>query len=126
MAREREILRPQLFKFDLNLKTVLWGGDKIAAFKGMTIDSHNVGESWEISGLQGRESIVAHGEHAGTSLRTLIEHYKEQLVGGRVWRKHCTEFPLLVKFIDDSKDLSAQVHPDDTLARRRHNCSGKT
>lgn len=126
MAREREILRPQLFKFDLNLKTVLWGGDKITAFKGVTIDSHNVGESWEISGLQGRESIVAHGEHAGTSLRTLIEHYKEQLVGGRVWRKHCTEFPLLVKFIDASKDLSVQVHPDDTLARRRHNCSGKT
>ncbi len=126
MPRDKEILRKQLFKFSLNLKNVLWGGDKIAAFKGIDIHSHNVGESWEISGLKGHESIVASGQHAGASLNTLIKRYREQLVGGRVWRKHGDNFPLLVKFIDASKDLSVQVHPDDDLARRRHGCSGKT
>jgi mannose-6-phosphate isomerase len=125
MAKTGEILRPQLFKFDLNLKTVLWGGNKIAAFKGVTLDTNNVGESWEISGLKGRESVVLEGEHAGTSLRKLIRRYKGQLVGQRVYRKHGNEFPLLVKFIDAHRDLSVQVHPDDDLARRRHNCSGK-
>ena len=126
MPAINEILRPQLFKFHLNLKSVLWGGDKIAAFKGIVLDRHNVGESWEISGLKNHESVVAGGEHAGTTLRQLITRYKGQVVGNRVYRKYGDEFPLLVKFIDASKDLSVQVHPDDDLARRRHNCRGKT
>jgi mannose-6-phosphate isomerase len=36
------------------------------------------------------------------------------------------EFPLLLKFIDANDDLSIQVHPDDELARKRHNSYGKT
>ena len=35
-------------------------------------------------------------------------------------------FPLLIKFIDARDDLSIQVHPDDELARKRHNSFGKT
>jgi mannose-6-phosphate isomerase len=120
------ILSPQLFRFALNLKTVLWGGDKIAAFKGIDIDQSNVGESWEISGLAGRESIVVGGADAGLTLRELIDKYQGQLVGNRVYRKCGNEFPLLVKFIDAHQNLSVQVHPDDDLARRRHGCSGKT
>lgn len=125
MAKSRDILRPQLFKFGPNLKTVLWGGNKIASFKGMTFDTDNVGESWEISGLKGHESVVAEGEHAGTSLRQLIRRYKAQIVGQRIYGKFRNEFPLLIKFIDANKDLSVQVHPDEDLARRRHKCSGK-
>lgn len=126
METHNEILEPQLFRFALNLKTVLWGGDKIAAFKGIELDVHNVGESWEISGLEGHESVVLDGDDAGLTLRELIMKYKGQLVGNRVYRKHGDEFPLLIKFIDAHKDLSVQVHPDDELARRRHGCSGKT
>lgn len=121
-----DILKPRLFKFDLNLKTVLWGGNKIAAFKGITLGDSNVGESWEISGLQGRESVVLEGKDAGMNLRELINKYQGQLVGNRVFRKHGNEFPLLIKFIDAKQNLSIQVHPDDDLARRRHGCSGKT
>ena len=33
---------------------------------------------------------------------------------------------LLVKIIDAKRDLSVQVHPDDTLAKARHNSYGKT
>ena len=126
METHNEILEPQLFRFALNLKTVLWGGDKIAAFKGIELDVHNVGESWEISGLEGHESVVLDGKDAGLTLRELIMKYKGQLVGNRVYRKYGDEFPLLIKFIDAHKDLSVQVHPDDELARRRHGCSGKT
>lgn len=125
MAQSSEILQPQLFKFGPNLKIVLWGGDKIAAFKGTTFDSHNVGESWEISGLKGHESIVTGGEYDGLSLRQLIRRFKAQIVGRRVYSRFRNEFPLLIKFIDAREDLSVQVHPDDDLARRRHRCSGK-
>ena len=125
MAQSREILQPQFFKFKPNLKNVLWGGDKIADFKDTTFDSHNVGESWEISGLKGHENIVAGGEYDGLSLRQLIKRFKAQVVGRRVYSKFRNEFPLLVKFIDACKDLSVQVHPNEDLARRRHHCSGK-
>jgi mannose-6-phosphate isomerase len=37
-----------------------------------------------------------------------------------------TEFPLLIKYIDAQQDLSVQVHPNDELAMRRHQCPGKT
>ena len=120
------ILTPQLFKFGLNLKTVLWGGNKIAAFKGVALDSDRVGESWEISGIKGHESVVAGGDCDGMTLSALLRRYKEQLVGSRIYARHGNEFPLLIKFIDASKDLSVQVHPADDLARRRHRCSGKT
>ena len=126
MSRQPEILTPQLFRFELNLKTVLWGGDMIAAFKGITLDNHLVGESWEISGLKGHESVVASGDDAGLTLRQLIKKYRSQLVGKRIYRAHGTEFPLLIKFIDANKDLSVQVHPDEDLARSRHRCCGKT
>lgn len=126
MAKRPEILTPQLFRFELNLKTVLWGGDMIAAFKGITLDNHLVGESWEVSGLKGHESVVASGDDAGLTLRQLIRKYRSQLVGKRIYRTHGTEFPLLIKFIDANKDLSVQVHPDEDLARSRHNCCGKT
>src|SRR5690606_10067650 len=36
------------------------------------------------------------------------------------------QFPLLFKFIDAREDLSVQVHPDDILAKKRHNSFGKT
>ncbi len=126
MARRTEILTPQLFRFELNLKTVLWGGDMIAAFKGITLGSHLVGESWEISGLKGHESVVVEGADAGLTLRELIRKYRGQLVGKRNYRTHGAEFPLLIKFIGATKDLSVQVHPDEDLARSRHHCCGKT
>jgi mannose-6-phosphate isomerase len=48
------------------------------------------------------------------------------LVGERVYSKFGSEFPLLIKFIDASDALSIQVHPDDKLAKERHNSMGKT
>src|ERR1700748_1735240 len=35
-------------------------------------------------------------------------------------------FPYLLKFIDANEDLSIQVHPNDELAKKRHNSFGKT
>ncbi|MEA5045495.1 MAG: type I phosphomannose isomerase catalytic subunit, partial [Petrimonas sp.] len=43
-----------------------------------------------------------------------------------VYEKFGNTFPLLIKFIDARDDLSIQVHPDDKLAKERHNSFGKT
>ncbi len=113
-------------KFRPILKTVVWGGEKIAPFKGIETEQHNIGESWELSGVKGNESVVSEGELAGRTITDLIDEYKGTLVGGKVYAENGNVFPLLIKFIDAKSDLSIQVHPDDRLAAERHNSKGKT
>ena len=106
-------------KFKPYLKTVVWGGEGIPAFKEIVTDQEKIGESWEISGVKGHESVVADGPLAGKTITELMETYREKLVGKKNWQKTGTEFPLLIKFIDAAKDLSIQVHPNDELAARQ-------
>ncbi len=113
-------------KFKPILKTVVWGGEKIAPFKNIETDQHNIGESWELSGVKGNESVVSNGEYAGQTITELIGRFKGELIGEKNFEKTGTEFPLLIKFIDAKQDLSIQVHPDDRLAAERHNSKGKT
>ena len=114
-------------KFENIFKSVVWGGEKIAPFKGIETDQRNIGESWELSGVKGDESVVANGPLAGKTITELAEEYKGVLLGEKVYAKTGTEFPLLIKFIDARDDLSIQVHPDDALAAVRHDGSkGKT
>lgn len=113
-------------KFTPILKPIIWGGDAICEFKDITPRQKGIGESWEISGVEGNVSEVAEGPLEGKKLDELIEDYKEELVGKSVYNKFGDKFPLLIKFIDARDNLSIQVHPDDELAKRRHNSFGKT
>ncbi len=113
-------------KFDPILKSIIWGGSEICKFKGITPQQDGIGESWEISGVNGNISVVEDGGLKGQDLQQLIETYKERLVGKHVFEKFGTTFPLLIKFIDARDNLSIQVHPDDKLAKERHNSFGKT
>lgn len=113
-------------KFRPILKTVVWGGEKIAPFKAIETRQHNIGESWELSGVKNNESVIADGEFAGKTITELIETFKERIVGKENYRRSGSEFPLLIKFIDAKQDLSIQVHPDDRLAAERHGTRGKT
>lgn len=114
-------------KFNPILKSTLWGGEKIVPFKQLKgIHQTQVGESWEISNVPGDESVVANGPDAGKSLSELVKEYKEALVGKENYERFGDNFPLLIKFIDACDDLSIQVHPDDALAKARHNSMGKT
>lgn len=108
-------------KFRPILKTLVWGGEKIASYKNIETDRHNIGESWELSGVKGDESVIANGEFAGMTISELLDKHKEKIVGRANYEKYGNYFPLLIKFIDADKDLSIQVHPDDELAARRHN-----
>jgi mannose-6-phosphate isomerase len=113
-------------KFKPILKTLVWGGEKIAPYKGIETAQEHIGESWELSGVPGNESIVAEGPLEGKSIAQLVRQFKGELVGEHVYGNTGDEFPLLVKFIDAQKDLSIQVHPNDELAGKRHGSKGKT
>ncbi|MEM6802590.1 MAG: type I phosphomannose isomerase catalytic subunit [Bacteroidota bacterium] len=113
--------------FQTIFKDKLWGGQKIKHVLGKDFAPlPNCGETWEISGVKGNVSLVKNGPLAGKSLRELIEKYQGKLLGERVYKRFGNEFPLLVKFIDANADLSIQVHPDDELARKRHDSFGKS
>ena len=113
-------------KFVPYLKTVIWGGDRIASYKNLDTDLRNIGESWDISGLEGKESVVADGEYKGMKLHQLVALLKGDLVGQRVYDEYGATFPLLVKIIDAKSNLSLQVHPDEETSRRLYNSPGKT
>ena len=51
--------------------------EKIAAYKGVETSVRSIGESWELSGVAGHESIVAEGPCKGVSLPELIDRYGE-------------------------------------------------
>lgn len=116
----------ELFKFKPLLKQTIWGGNKIVAFKHIQSDLENVGESWEVSGVPGDESVVANGEYKGKTLNEVLAEMKQKLVGEENYKRFGDRFPLLIKFIDARQDLSIQVHPDDETAHRQGKAMGKT
>lgn len=114
-------------KFKTIFKDKIWGGEKINTHLGKNFSPlPNCGETWEISGVASDVSLVSNGALLGKGLVELIAVYKERLLGKSVYNQFGNSFPLLIKFIDANEDLSIQVHPNDVLAKKRHNSFGKT
>lgn len=116
-------------KFIPLMKEVVWGGERLARAGKAVPKGKNpsqIGESWEVSGLEGDESVVMDGELADNTLSELIEVYMGELVGDKVYDKYGLEFPVLLKFIDTREKLSVQVHPSDEFADQMHSSRGKT
>ncbi len=113
-------------KFKTIFKEKLWGGQKIKTILGKDFgDLENCGETWELSGVPGNISVVSNGTLSGKTLSQIVGEYTADLVGEIIYESYGIEFPLLIKFLDANQDLSVQVHPNDELARKRHNCPGK-
>jgi mannose-6-phosphate isomerase len=120
------LLNPYPIKFIPILKETIWGGEKLHTVLHKENLSNHIGESWEISGVRGNQSVVSNGSFKGKLLNELIDSYKDNLIGHFNYQKFGTTFPLLFKFIDANDDLSIQLHPNDDLAIKRHNSFGKT
>lgn len=108
------------------LKDRIWGGTKLSSELNKEIPTQTTGESWEISTVPGDISVVANGIYKGTNLNELIEQYPEEVLGKKIHKRFGFDFPLLFKFLDAKDDLSIQLHPNDELAKKRHNSFGKT
>jgi mannose-6-phosphate isomerase len=70
--------------------------------------------------------VISNGFLAGNNIEELIEVYMGDITGDSIYDKFGNEFPLLIKFIEAQEDLSIQVHPNNDLAKKRHNAYGKT
>ncbi|HEY5469688.1 MAG TPA: type I phosphomannose isomerase catalytic subunit [Bacteroidales bacterium] len=114
-------------KFEPVLKEKIWGGSALVSrFNKKPTGSLHIGESWELSGVEENQSIITNGFLAGNDIEELIEVYMGDITGDAVFEKFGSEFPLLIKFIEAREDLSIQVHPDNALAKERHQAYGKT
>lgn len=113
-------------KFTPIFKERIWGGHKLRDYLNKSFDSNQIGESWELSTVGNDISIVEDGEFEGLNLNELIEKFPTEILGSNSIEKYGLEFPLLFKFLDAKEDLSIQVHPNDELAKLRHNSFGKT
>ena len=113
-------------QFEPILKERIWGGTKLKTYLNKPITSSITGESWEISTVENDVSVVTNGSLKGKSLNELINEFPEAVLGTKVYAQFGKQFPLLFKYLDAREDLSIQLHPNDELAKKRHNSFGKT
>ncbi|MBS7256645.1 type I phosphomannose isomerase catalytic subunit [Flavobacterium branchiicola] len=113
-------------QFEPILKERIWGGEKLQTLLNKPITSKITGESWELSTVEGDVSLIANGDLKGKSLSEIINESPNEVLGTAVYARFGKQFPLLFKYLDAREDLSIQVHPNDKLAKERHNSFGKT
>jgi len=121
-------MKPKFYplQFEPILKERIWGGEKLNTILNKPIVSKITGESWELSTVEGDVSVVSNGDFKGRSLMDLIDEMPNEILGTEVYKRFGKQFPLLFKYLDAREDLSIQVHPNDKLAKERHNSFGKT
>ncbi len=102
-----------MFRTQGEVKRYLWGGNALYRLFGK--GEGGAAESWELSVHPDGVSRV------GGELLTDYLARDPQAVDAEG-----SPLPVLIKYIDAARDLSVQVHPDDTYARRVENDNGKT
>ena len=111
-------------KLKASLKEYIWGGTRLKTEYNKETSLETVAESWELACHKDGRSIITNGEAAGMELQSYIALKGERILGSHAYRY--SYFPLLVKLIDASKDLSVQVHPANDYALEHEGEYGKT
>lgn len=102
-------------------KTMIWGGERLRTEFNFDIPSDHTGEAWVVSSHPEGNSLIKFEHHEPVPLSQYYRDHRAMFGPGING-----EFPILVKIIDANKDLSIQVHPDDTYARQEENSQGKS
>lgn len=103
--------KPYILKMSPYLRPKIWGGRKLDEVFGKDLpEAGPYGESWEVSDLEEGQSVVCNGPLAGSSLSEVVSQWGAAMTGAN---RDGQQFPLLVKILDASDDLSVQVHPSD-------------
>ena len=103
------------------LQEKIWGGTKLQSLFHFPIPSDKTGEAWIISAHpHGVSTVKSPSPYAGMGLDKLYKQHPELFNG-----QHLKSFPLLIKLLDATDDLSVQVHPDDAYALSHEGEYGK-
>ena len=85
-----------IFKFKPLLKQTIWGGERIAPFKRLECNMGQVGESWEISGVKGQETVVDGGPYDGLTTNELVATLRDRLLGRDNYLRYGDDMPELL------------------------------
>lgn len=93
----------------------VWGGDKLKKLYNKGQDLKNIAESWEVSSNDKGISKIR-----GQTLN-LSELYRNMEMRVKIFGIACEKFekfPLIIKLIDATENLSVQVHPDNKSGQK--------
>lgn len=94
----------------------VWGGRRLEALFGKRLPSDAlIGESWEIVDRPEAQSVVRDGPLRGVTLHELWSNHREQIFGAGPDQPR---FPILAKLLDAQENLSLQVHPPKSIAKK--------
>lgn len=116
-------------KFEPIYKEMVWGGCQLSSLYNRALPYQRTGESWDMTCRTNEMGVVANGIYKGLSFNELIQIDPVGTLGIKVAEKVAENgsFPLLLKLISPTDNLSVQVHPDDYYAKRHENVAfGKT
>ncbi|TLS51387.1 class I mannose-6-phosphate isomerase [Paenibacillus antri] len=119
------MVTPYPLKFVPEFKERVWGARELERF-GFDLPAGNIGEGWMIGEHPNGTTAVADGALAGVRLDELRERFGAEWLGARGISAKTGRFPLLIKLLDCSDDLSVQVHPNDDYERLGAGELGKT
>lgn len=94
----------------------IWGGTRLKEDFFYTVEGETIGECWGIAANEDGDCTIADGIYKGQTLSWLYQNHRELF--GEIQNE---KFPLLVKIIDAKQDLSIQVHPNDSYAKKNEN-----
>jgi mannose-6-phosphate isomerase len=104
--------------FEPWLEERVWGGRELERFGKKLPPDRPIGESWEVSDLEGKSSKVARDPLRGRLLSDLVRSHARDLLGSTALRGAGGAPGLpLVKLLDARQDLSVQLHPSDADLR---------
>ncbi|MCK9614494.1 MAG: class I mannose-6-phosphate isomerase [Candidatus Omnitrophica bacterium] len=119
---EIDFLTKQPIKFiEGNFADYMWGGYHLYDMKGLPYDENSriAAESWEISGHKKYPSRVMMPNGSIFTFMDLLKnrHLAGLILGEAVIEHFGQDFPILVKFVDVHKHMSAHLHPSAASAK---------
>ena len=100
----------------------IWGGRHLESLYGKRLPSAAlIGESWEIVDRPEAQSVVHEGPLRGMTLHQLWCKHRPEIFGELAdgpSRTGMTRFPILAKLLDAQENLSLQVHPPRSIAKK--------
>ena len=113
-----------ILKLNPACKDYLWGGDRLKKEFHKVYSGSKLAETWELSCHPDGPSTIDVGADAGKTLREYLQEAGPDALGTNC--KRFSDFPILIKLIDAKQNLSVQVHPNNSYAKKHEHQYGKT
>ncbi|WP_068776213.1 type I phosphomannose isomerase catalytic subunit [Paenibacillus sp. FJAT-26967] len=118
-------MRPYPVRFQPHFKHRVWGGRALEQYR-YQLPHGRIGEGWMIADHTNGTSTAANGKLKGRGLGDIRERFGKKWLGAKGAASSNGRFPLLVKLLDCSDNLSVQVHPGDDYEGLAEGELGKT